>query len=323
MKMNKPTLFAFFVLLVVHVGRAQEAVLTSLPKPSFMPVAAADDPTNDTAVALKIAVKPFHFAKTENTTVIRHTGYITLMHNVYHIPAWTYHRISKEQLKTVDTNSKRRGGYPKDAQYQALKSTMYDGSGYQHGHMAPAADFKRNSTLHRESNYMTNMAPQHGCLNEIGWCYLESMTRNWASESGSTVTHVVSGCLLGNFKDSLCYPNGFKVYVPAYFYKAILIEDTLHPEKSRAIGFIVANDYLSKEAAQLAQCSIDDIERLTGLNLFMGCTQLDENELLVLEKTIGTFSWNFTTDCGTKNCESVYSGKRIHPKTRKKLKCGT
>lgn len=311
------SVFVLFLVLSAF-SQAQEAAV-SLPKLSFMPVTTTADPANDTTTLPGIKVQPYHFDVAENTTIVRHAGYITLMHNDFHIPAWTYHRISKALLK--GPTQKRPSGYPKDQQYLALKSTFYEGSGYQHGHLAPAGDFKRSKELYTESHYMTNMAPQHGCLNEIGWCYLESMTRNWASESETTVTHVVSGCVLGAFSDSLCYDNGFVVYVPAYFYKAVFIEDTLHPENSRAIGFVVANDYLSKEGAKAAQCSIDNIEQLTGLNLFSGCTKLDEAELAQLEKTIGTFSWNFSTDCGGKQCESVYSGNRIHPKKRQKLRC--
>lgn len=257
----------------------------------------------------------------DSVTLVRHEGYISQMHNGYHLPLWVYHRISK-QLLDEGVKQKRPSGYPADAAYPSLKRTFYGGSGYQHGHLAPAADFKQDEQLYIESHFMTNMAPQHGCLNEIGWCYLESMTRNWAAEDSTTVTHVVSGCIPGKWIDTLCYPSGMKIYVPASFFKAVFIEDTLHPERSRAIGFIVKNDYLSKEAAQQAICSIDSIERITNLDLFSGCTRLNPAQLESTEKNVGAFRWKgYKTECGGKKCESVYSGNRIHPSKRKKLLC--
>lgn len=258
----------------------------------------------------------------DTLTLIRHDGYISNMDTAHQLPFWVYHRISKQLLAAGKTR-KRPGSYPRDPEYISLKRNAYESSGYQHGHMAPAGDFKRDSVMYRDSHFMTNMAPQHGCLNEIGWCYLESMTRNWASDDSTTVTHIVSGYVPGKWIDTLCHNNGLKIYVPAQYFKAVFIEDTVHPERSRAIGFIVPNDYLSKEAAQKASCSIDQIEALTHLDLFAGATQLTTDQLENTEATIGSFGWEgYTTDCGTKKCESVYSGKRIHPSKRTKLRCG-
>lgn len=258
----------------------------------------------------------------DSSALIRHDGYISKIDTAHQLPFWVYHRISKKMLEQ-GVKRKRPGDYPRDPEYTILKRSAYESSGYQHGHMAPAGDFKRDSAMYRDSHFMTNMAPQHGCLNEIGWCYLESMTRNWAAEDSTTITHIVSGYVPGKWIDTLCHTNGLKIYVPAQFFKAIFIEDTLHPERSRAIGFIVPNDYLSKEAAQQAAVSIDEIETLTQLDLFADCTRLSTAQQEKTELHVGRFGWEgYTTDCGSKKCESVYSGKRIHPSKRTKLRCG-
>lgn len=257
----------------------------------------------------------------DSLVLVRHDGFISQIDTKHQLPLWVYHRISKQLLDEGKTR-KRPGGYPSDPEYITLKRNAYESSGYQHGHMAPAGDFKRDSVLFRDSHFMTNMAPQHGCLNEIGWCYLESMTRNWAAEDSTTVTHIVSGYVPGKWVDSLCHTNGLKIYVPAQFFKAVFIEDTLHPEWSRAIGFIVPNDYLSREAARQAAVSIDEIETLTRLDLFADCTRLSTAQQEKTELHVGRFGWDwYKTDCGSKKCESVYSGKRIHPSKRTKLRC--
>lgn len=284
-----------------------------------------EDPTNyindDTTVeAFSRELKSVSEELEDPTTFISHKGYQSLMHDVYHVPVWVYHTLSKDKLDK-GVKQTRPTGYPQDDQYTVLTKTMYDKSGYQHGHLAPAGDFKRSKDMYYESHYMTNMAPQHGCLNEIGWCYLESMTRNWAGESGNTVTHIISGSVVNDFRDTLCYDYGFKVYVPAKFFKAIFIEDKKNPENSRAIGFIVSNEYLDKDGAKSAQCSIDKIEKLIGYDLFAECTNLSKATISKVESKVGKFDWSKGTECGGKECESVYSSRRIHPDKRKVLIC--
>ena len=291
----------------------------------FIPAKTGTDTDNitktDSSGTEQAVPKPYHFAASENLTLVRHEGFISAMHPVFNIPAWTYHRISLALLPEVST-PKRPGGYAGDPEYTSLKGSAYGGSGYDHGHLAPAADFKRSKELYIQSHYMTNMAPQHGCLNQIGWCYLESMTRNWAVESPNTVTHVISGCILSEFSDTLCHPSGLRICVPAYFFKAVLIEDTIHPALSKAIGFIVPNDDLTKEAAQASRCSIDAIEVVTGLDLFSGATKLDQLLLAQVESKTGSFGWEgYKVDCGTKKCENIYTGKRKKPEKRTKLLC--
>lgn len=56
------------------------------------------------------------------------------------------------------------------------KPSDYSGTGYDQGHMAPAAD-SANSDQMRETFLMTNMTPQEPTLNRISWKTLEENTR--------------------------------------------------------------------------------------------------------------------------------------------------
>lgn len=56
----------------------------------------------------------------------------------------------------------------------------YTRSGYDKGHMAPAADMKWSPEAMKESFYFSNMCPQHPQLNRRGWKNLEEKIRNWA-----------------------------------------------------------------------------------------------------------------------------------------------
>ena len=56
----------------------------------------------------------------------------------------------------------------------------YSNSGYDRGHMAPAADMKWSEQAMRESFYMTNICPQHHSNNAGDWKDLEELVRDLA-----------------------------------------------------------------------------------------------------------------------------------------------
>ena len=55
----------------------------------------------------------------------------------------------------------------------------YRGSGYDRGHLKPAADSKGSMEEMESSFLMTNMAPQTPNLNRGIWKQLEEAVRNW------------------------------------------------------------------------------------------------------------------------------------------------
>ena len=70
-------------------------------------------------------------------------------------------------------------------------NTDYTRSGYDKGHMAPAADMKWSPEAMKESFYFSNMCPQHPQLNRRGWKNLEEKIRNWAiADSAIIITDV-------------------------------------------------------------------------------------------------------------------------------------
>ena len=70
----------------------------------------------------------------------------------------------------------------------------YRGSGYDRGHLAPAADMKWSEEAMSESFYMSNMSPQAPGFNRGIWKSLESRVRSWAVENGTV--YVVTGGIL-------------------------------------------------------------------------------------------------------------------------------
>ena len=251
--------------------------------------------------------------------VLENLAYTSCVDTHTNLPAWVSHAINKEIIEYGDTISRKRpNGYDKDERYKLLKKNAFNSSGYDHGHMAPAADFKWSGEAFETSFLMTNMAPQHGCLNQKGWCHIESHCREWARQDADHIVYIVLGVIPGVYIDSLCINKKLKVYVPAKFYKAILYFD-MNGNDTKAIGFIVDNKDLSNDEIGNCTVTIDQIEEATLLDLFSFLPDELEDEV---ESEQGDFDIVTTQlDCPHKDCSSVYSGNRKLPEERTKLRC--
>ena len=89
----------------------------------------------------------------------------------------------------------------------------YRGSGYDRGHLAPAADFKYSATAMDNSFLLSNIAPQEPTMNQHAWNGLENATRACAKQTGNLT--VITGTL--GKSGSLNGRN--RVTIPASFFK--------------------------------------------------------------------------------------------------------
>lgn len=147
----------------------------------------------------------------------------------------------------------------------------YAGSGFDRGHLAPAADMAYDAQAMSESFLMTNMTPQHPSLNRGRWKTLETAVRGWAVEKEALC--VVAGPVLTPGLDELA--SG--IVVPEWFYK-VVYDPAPVPS---AVGYLFPNAKCPEPLPAYA-VPIDRIEALTGLDLFPG---LDER----IEQTITTW----------------------------------
>lgn len=107
----------------------------------------------------------------------------------------------------------------------------YRGSGFDRGHMAPAADMLTDQGMF-ESFFMTNMVPQVGPnMNRGIWADLEAMVRKWSVARGEV--HVVTGPI---FEGQVAAIGTTQVWVPTSIYKVVLDPRTLE-----SIAFIIPN----------------------------------------------------------------------------------
>ena len=136
----------------------------------------------------------------------------------------------------------------------------YYGSRLDRGHMCPAADNKWSDEALRQSFLFTNICPQNHGLNKDSWNDLEMQCRRWARKYGAI--DVVCGPVYRN-KTSPRTIGTNKVWVPDAFFKVVLCRKG----KPKAIGFIYENRGGSQRMSD-TNCTIDEVERLTGIDFF-------------------------------------------------------
>ncbi|WP_261665304.1 DNA/RNA non-specific endonuclease [Deinococcus sp. Marseille-Q6407] len=89
----------------------------------------------------------------------------------------------------------------------------YRGSGYDRGHLAPAADFKYSATAMSNSFLLSNIAPQEPSFNQQAWNGLEDATRACAQQTGKLTV------LTGTLGKSGSLNGRGRVTIPASFFK--------------------------------------------------------------------------------------------------------
>lgn len=201
--------------------------------------------------------------------VLCREGYTVSYNSKTKNPNWVAWHLSAEH---TDGAIKRFGGYREDESVPLPRATEedYRGSGWTHGHMCPAADNKWDSLAMRESNLLTNICPQHGSLNSGLWNRIEMDCRQWAQKFGDL--YIVCGPVLLNREHETIGPN--KVVVPEAFFKVILCLNG----KPKAIGFVIRNNEGKKKRDSFVN-TVDDVERITGIDFFPALLDSIENEV--------------------------------------------
>lgn len=250
---------------------------TDTPTPN-----ATEGPTVDFEAFDLYFTKAFDFMWPAYTTdqAIIERPYYTLRYNEEHEQAlWVAYKLSADSL--AQEKFERKDDFRKDPRVRTGSAELsdYKGSGYDRGHLAPAADFSYDEFALSQTFYMSNMSPQAPSFNRGVWKRLEDQVRKWSIEN--TEIYVVTGPVLNKKFNRIGTNN---VSVPEYYYKVLL--DIRKPEV-KAIAFLLKNE---KSGAALSSfvVSIDEVERLTGLDFFPSIPDELED---VLEKITQPDAW--------------------------------
>jgi endonuclease G len=239
----------------------------------------------------ELKISRLEIPKTKSSDkIISHTGYSLLYNEKYKQANWVAYELTKQETNKVFERSNKFISDPKVKSVNTFNKD-YAGSGYDRGHLAPAADMGWSATSMIESFYYSNMSPQQPGFNRGIWKKLEELVRAWAIENQAV--YVVTGPVLAKGLSTIGY---HKIAVPNYYYKVIL--DYQKPN-IKGIGFILPNES-SKSALQNYAVSIDSVEKVTGIDFFYLLKDQQEN-LIEKELCINCWSWKSGKNSAEKN----------------------
>lgn len=204
--------------------------------------------------------------------IIHRTGYSLAYDARNRNPAWVYEHLTSENIQGSTNRShfdfKEDESIPKH-----LRATLVDyrQTGFDRGHMAPAADHKANAQAMHDTFYLTNMCAQCPRLNRGYWSKLEKHVRNLTKEYKNV--YVITGPLYLPQQESdgkryvkyqLIGPND--VAVPTHFFKIITLENS--QGKIERKGYILPNSEISSNTPlESFQTTIQKIEKIAGFIL--------------------------------------------------------
>ncbi len=206
----------------------------------------------------------------DSEQIVRHKFY-TLNYDERHEQAkWVFYRLTQSDVE-IDLYE-RTDKFLVDPRVLTLSANDFDyrGSGYDRGHMVPAADCNHDKVAMEESFYYSNMSPQHPSFNRGIWSKLEKQVRVWAVEYEELC--IASGPVIISQTPKVIGTNN--VAVPDSFYKVIL---DIEPE-FRCIGFILPNEKCVNPLSYYAR-TVDQVERITGIDFFHSLPDSVENRI--------------------------------------------
>lgn len=241
-------------------------------------------------------------------TIIRHSGFSLLYSNEHKQPLWVAYELTEEKSigKYPRTNIFRPD--PNISSGTATNDDYYK-SGYDRGHLAPAADMGWSKQSMKESFYYSNISPQLPEFNRAIWNRLERLIRHWARVE--SVIYIATGPVLHS---DLQFIGINRVSVPEYFYKVIL---DYTPPEIKGIGFILPNEG-SDEPLKNYAVTIDSVERFTGIDFFYN---LPDSIEIIVETSLCISCWDWTPT--SKHSREYQSTQSVQCKgvTRSGVRC--
>lgn len=190
--------------------------------------------------------------KAQDTIRLNHKEYITVFSKSLKYPVLVEWWVTKNKIQ-CDKPIPRHDRFVPDpllAAYTDLAND-YIKSGFDRGHMAPAADNQcSGKEAMEESFYFSNMVPQYGQLNRGDWKTLEMYTRELAKSLDSV--KVWTGSVGEQKKIG-------SISVPTKCWKVIYIKKT-----NEYKAYIFNNDQSKADGIENNKVHISEVEKLTN-----------------------------------------------------------
>lgn len=209
----------------------------------------------------------------------QYAGFILSFNTSTHTPQWVAWQLLGQE---TDGTTQRSNKFWQDENIEGCPTPDdYKHSGYDKGHLCPAADNKMSEQTMHDCFVMANMCPQAPELNQKAWATLEKKCRLWAQRDSAI--YIVAGPIYNKADNATIGKT--KVKVPSAFYKVIIAPYLTSP---RGIAFVYPN-MASPGNMQNYSTTIREVEKITGLDFFYSLPDSLEN---IIETSASFKEWN-------------------------------
>ncbi len=240
---RKALIYLIIFLLVCTICALYTCKRSSLHKSSTIPEDSGIKKSEPTALILPM---------------LNHKYYSFSYSEEHEQPVMVHYMLFKKQVGGKEPRKNKFYPDPLVSTLTANDADFYK-SGYDKGHLVPAADMSWSEDALNETFYYSNICPQDPSFNRGIWKKLEEKVRRWAIEFDSI--EVYAGPV---FKDSKGAIGPNQVTIPGYFYKILGIYSN---SQYQGIGFILPNRKVVDSLITFA-VTIDSVEHLTSYDFF-------------------------------------------------------
>lgn len=212
--------------------------------------------------------------------ILTREGYTVSYNSATLQPNWVAWRLTEERLSGPAKRPQRAFHEDEDVPEPRAVDADYYSSGYDRGHLCPAADNKWSEEAMLQSFLFTNICPQNHGLNVGDWNEMENQCRRWAKKYGTV--YITCGPIFYNKKHKTIGKH--KIPVPEAFFKVVLRMG----ETPQAIGFIYKNVSGDRPKGDYVN-TVDDVERITGIDFF---PSLPDDVETAVEATANLAEWS-------------------------------
>ena len=186
----------------------------------------------------------------QDTVRVKHGNYESVFSKSKKYPVLVEWTVTRSKLECKNP-AKRTDKFLPDPNIKKESNIDEDyvKSGFDRGHISPAADARCNEKHMAESFYFTNMAPQYPGLNRGQWKNLEEWTRVLAVENDSVF--VQAGCVGEIMRIK-------RVAVPTHCWKVIRVKDQVE-------AYVFPNVPEKSKSFEMHKVPLDSVKKLTKL----------------------------------------------------------
>ena len=247
--------------------------------------------------------------------VVEHTYYSLSYIEEHEQPEWVYYLLTADMVKG---EASRGDDFRPDAKVKTGSAELsdYKSSGYDRGHLCPAADMKQSDEAMSETFFMSNMSPQTPSFNRGVWARLEQKVRDWALADDSL--YVVTGPV---FIENIGAIGANKVTVLGFYYKVLY-----SPKRNKMQAFLLPNRDGLKADWETYSVSVDLLEWLTGIDFYEAMADDVEAKLesendydswsAVATKQVEKSQVIITSKVAAQQCKGIAKSTGLRCKTR-------